>query len=304
MATDDPTRRLLDWLSALDPPSLALLGCAHADLPPIPPDAVGIRAAGCLVDAGISLPAQILAGGVPAIEVIECPQRPAASQRQLREWGELLVGIGPATVRPRPGFRQRRGPVFDLGSPGLSRRAVFGLPTGRHATLDPADDDAARAIAALRLLHDQGRTRSAPVAEPAAAPASPPPADADHPAVSLVAGACTACGVCVKACPHGALELLTTGSATVLRHHVDACRADLSCVQLCPPGVLGVAGRLPLIDLARTTVTELATVATARCQRCGALHPAAEGTLCAVCSARAADVFGSFTPPGRPVLPR
>lgn len=300
---DDPTRRLLDWLSSLDPPSLALLACGHADLPPIPAEAVGIRA-GCLVDGGISLPAQILASGIVAIEVVECPRRSAESQRQLKEWGELLVGIGPAIKRPRPGFRSRRGPVFDLTAPGLSRRTILGLTAGQGSSADPADD-AARAIEALRILGDQGRTRPPRPAEPAAdAPSPEVPADADHPAVALVAGACTACGVCVQACPHGALELLTTGSVTVLRHHADTCRAELSCVRLCPPGVLTAGGRLPLTELAQSPVTELATVITSRCQRCGTRHPAAAGALCAVCDARAGNAFGSFVPPGRAAPPR
>lgn len=44
-------------------------------------------------------------------------------------------------------------------------------------------------------------------------------------------GRCNACGVCVDACPHGALELPTEGHVTFDASICDRCRA---CVPLCP----------------------------------------------------------------------
>ena len=301
--TSDPTRRMLGWLRAIDPPSRAILACDHAALSWVPPGAVGIRLPCCQLEVGLSLPAQVLASGVTDLEVVECPQHPEESRRHRQAWSGRLAGVVPATAH-RPGrLRRRSGPTFDMANPSIPRRAAFGLAATRTLPFDVEADDPSRAIAALRVLREQGRLRDAALSdEPTASNASAPdaPLGADRPAVTLVAGACTACGVCVRSCPHAALELVTAGTTTTLVHHQDVCRADLACVRLCPVGVLSVSEPLDLLQLAATPTVALAVVATGKCERCGAIHPAREGALCAICELRASNAFGSFRPPGPP----
>ena len=297
----DPTRQLLRWLAAHDVPGRVLLLCADAPLPPVARDTLVVRLPGCLEDAGIGLPAQLLASGVGAVEVTPCPSDPEAAAAHVRGWTEVLGDRVRAHTTP-PLLRRGRPTVLVLGQVPLPRRVVLGLGGLDSTPLDLELDDAARTIAALRLLGVapgaddaapvQGEDAAPPVADGIAA-AGPPSA-----AAALAVDGCVACGVCVRACPHDALVLDHDGDTSTLTHLREDCRSELDCLRLCPVDAISTAGALPLADVLAAPTAILAEVRTAACERCGARHPADEGPLCATCRFREGNAFGSSMPPG------
>lgn len=382
----DLTRPMLRWLTSIDLPARVLVVCAHGGAGFVPATEALVRLDGCVADAGIGLPAQLLACGVARVGVLPCVEDPARGAAQVAGWAEVLPDVAAADPVPTPRRRIRRpasGPVYELGRPQVSRRFAFGLAAAHGLPFALADEEPQRVVAALRLLEEQGRARFASPATPdATAPAAAAPdagadsgpdaapdagADAaaadpaaagvsvgpsapgevlvgatdlpltvDHPAiavdplgptdrraergegacnpaapaaatrpepgssaVALAASGCVACGVCVRACPHDALDLAHEAERSVLTQIPERCSGEQACVRLCPHDALSVAGAFSLFDLARTPTVELAVVATAGCKRCGARHPAAEGELCPPCAFRSRNAFGHL-----PVQPR
>lgn len=285
----DPTRALIRWLHAIEVPGVVVLACSHAAPPVVSDTAAGVVVDGCIADVALSLPAQLLACGVSKILVGACPERPEDAARQLALWSEVFDTVGPAPDGARP-RRRHAGPVFDLRSPAVSRRSLFGLRSRTAPPFDLAGDDVARGIEAMRILRDGGRARFD------AAAAGP----SDRAGVAIEADGCTACGVCVRACPEGAMVLTHEGGVSALHHRRDACRADRACIRLCPESALRVTAELSVVDLLDDPLVEpfavLATVATSVCSRCGARHPSSDGPLCPTCRFRRANPFGSSTP--------
>lgn len=284
----DHTRALLRWLAAHDCPERVLLVCADAEPPRVARGTVVVRLEGCLRDVGVGLPAQLLASGVGTVEVLPCPADPDAAAAQVAGWSAVLPdGVTPF-VPPRRG--RSRPEVLLLGRIPLPRRTLLGLGLRDTTPLDLELDDAARTLAALRLLEESGRARprETPTAEhPVAAGA----------ATRLLVDGCTACGVCVRACPHDALVLEHTDGTSTLTHLREQCRSELECVRLCPVDAYSAAGPLPLAELLEDPVVTLAQLSTAACERCGARHPADEGALCGTCRYRESNAFGSALPP-------
>lgn len=292
---NDHSRALLHWLVSVDLPELVVLGCDHTRLPAIPGNAIGVHYSGCLADAPLSLPAQLLALGVPEIGVVSCPTNREALAQNLATWQRTLDGVRALTEPATHRFSRRRGPVLTMGSQLVSRRLALGLRPTNDAPFDLALDEPGRGLAALRILEHQGRAHLESVHP------SDPQSSASRPiAVALRAEGCTACGVCVRACPHHALHLSHEDGVSVLFHRGDACRAEQACVRLCPVSALLVTGGLDLAELTERSMVELARVPTRTCPRCRAQHPAADGELCGPCRFRVANAFGSRPPQSAP----
>lgn len=218
---------------------------------------------------GIGLPAQLLAVGVEQVLVL-------ADDDTLDVWrqslGTTVAPLGPA----RRGWRRPRQVVF--GQTPLPRRMVLGLPV--RCPLDLSCDDADRTSAALALLRARQRI--------------PDDGPAHHPASRLVVSGCTACGVCVQACPTSALELAHDGTTSVLTHHAGRCRSNADCLRLCPAQALSAAGPVTFDQVLDDPTTVLATLTTTTCPRCGARHVGDTGSLCPLCAFRRTHVFGSM----------
>lgn len=281
----DRSRDLLAWLGAIDQPELAVIACHSHDVPTPPAAVVMIRLAGCVTQESLGLPAQLLAAGVRRVEVLPCDQDPDGHDLVLNSWSRVLPEVTTIAEPPRRRPGRRRGSVYDLGSFAIARRSVLGL-RGQASPLDLSLDADERGVRALRLLAEQGRAQLGADDRPESVPIG----------VRLVADGCTACGVCVRACPHDALELIAEGDAMVLRHYADQCRADGACVRLCPEQALSVTGSAGLEQLAQQPECDLARVSTVACPRCGTCHPRGEGPLCRPCAFRAAHAFGSVVP--------
>lgn len=123
-----------------------------------------------------------------------------------------------------------------------------------------------------------------------------PPAIRSLPATSatLSASGCTACGVCTRACPEGALAIERSEDAFTLREAVRACIDCGECVRLCPENVLGRTGSASWGDVVddRSIVVEQGPART--CARCRAnFRPTGDEEHCPTCIFRLANPFGS-----------
>lgn len=308
------SRNLLTWLASVDEwPEAVVLGCEHTEPFAVERSQVGLRIPGCLGQAELALPAQLLACGVTKVLLADCAENPQAVARQRSAWHQLLPDVDPDPAKHPARFR-RTGAVFELARPAFSRRSALGLGAPRTLPLDADLDDQFRTVQALRLLRDQGRTRAAAAAAAAvtaeqAAPESTPPAlgaersgagqigAEQSVAVELRAVGCTACGVCVRACAHQALSLTHDGERTRLSHNTDLCRADQNCVRLCPESALSAIRELSVTDLADRGAVELAAMDTRVCSRCGDRHADTRSDLCPPCRSRSENAFGSQLPP-------
>ncbi|WP_066585700.1 4Fe-4S binding protein [Cellulomonas timonensis] len=267
----------------------------------------------------------------------------AAGVDRLRvEGGEPAVDpSAPVDTKGRGGRgrRAQRRPVLDGAHLPVPRRRLLGLGVDVSRALP--DMEAApqvRLTAAVRALAGPGvavavaesaipapmaaaipAPMAAAIPAPvAAAPAeAPPPArpprdgleDVNSPAVALSASGCTACGVCVQACPTQALTLQHNGGGAVaistLLQNPSACDGCQRCVDLCPADVLTVAGQWRWSELLTDSTRGVATISTATCTRCGTQFPTTSGERwCQVCSYRRKNPFGSTLPPGMAVPTR
>ena len=237
----------------------------------------------------------LAAAGVPRLRIDDAG-RPTTDDAAPARRG--LAGLGRRPLRTRP--RQVTREVLDAGRMPVPRRQVLGLSPGPARELPDA------------LASGPHRTNAAVAALlPAGSRAA---ADLPSAAVRLAARACTACGVCVRACPTDALSVRSLGGAdgspmiTSLLQDPTGCDGCLRCVQMCPADVLTVTGTWGWDEvLARVDEPEVAPVAsltTAECRRCHARFPTTDAaSLCPVCTYRRANPFSSALPPGVVLAP-
>jgi len=115
--------------------------------------------------------------------------------------------------------------------------------------------------------------------------------------MSLTASAaCSACGVCARACRTGALRLdRDAASHYALRFIPRSCVGCDACLHVCLPGAL-TADHAPAIELVfgPTAVFTLAAGDLVQCERCHAPMAARPGEkLCAACARWQRDPFGA-----------
>lgn len=294
----DPARGLLRWLAAHDPIEQLILTCPDVPMPKAPRGAVVVCGDRCLRDTNLGLAAQVLVSGVDVVAVMPC----AEARDTTATWQESLRDV--VEFEPPPRGRHPKE-VLTLGQIAMPRRAVLGLRV--QSALDLSLDDAARSLIAFRMLQEEDRASlpTPPAQNPAADTEASPSNSTDDesagpPAVAagLNVSGCTACGVCVLACPHDALRLEHDGETSTLSHLRESCRSEHQCIDLCPVDAITTAGPLSIaqvLDAPRHTLTE---VTTKSCERCGTRHPLDDGPLCPACSFRTKNVFGSSLPPG------
>ena len=199
--------------------------------------------------------------------------------------------------------------VHDLHSLPVGRRSLLLLagPGGSRQTVARSGSERERALGALRSL-SSGR-------EPGR-PGSPFPADdlavLDAPSAVLSVTGCTGCGVCVRACPTGALRLHQVQSTDdVSVHHLSLRQMPADCLdcgeceRLCPELAVTVVGRHSWAELLSCMPQFLMTRDMRACARCGgALVPVdVVGGLCPVCDYRRHNPFGSVLPTAAPARP-
>ncbi len=307
---DDGVTQLLNCAGRLDNAPIIELACARhpqADSGPYP-DAVALRTTGCLAALGPSAYVGLLAQGAERliVRLDACDTCPIGAARPRIESAVAVAqALGPAGVGdgwlattgepPLPGSKR---PIYDVANPPVSRRSLFRLfsrETSRLAaqTLLPDEPPTAaspapprerrRLIQALRRLTGQVAGEQ-------------PLAGSGF--VSLIASsACTACGVCARACPTGALAFSQDGLAFALRFRPGACTDCGICLDVCEPGALARTAPPTVAEALSAEPLTLRAGAIQKCARCGAHFAATEGQkLCPVCEFRRQNPFGSRMP--------
>ena len=310
---DDPVRALLQYVASGDIPRRVLLVDHGQPVPKAPRGTLAVSVVGGVARRGTGLAAQLLAMGVEQVLVAR-PPGDDKTTTLLQTWRQTL-GDGVGTLTEPARFRWRHPDHVVLGQVPTPRRMVLGLPV--RSPIDLSGDTATRTVQALALLRAQGRapglskdhtrwkppldqpaSTSTPVAgadrstPEARAPGREVPSE-EHAASRLVVTGCTACDVCVQACPTGALSLHHDGPTSTLTHDAERCRSAAQCVRLCPAQAVQVTGRATFAQVLDAPVTDLAALTTTTCPRCQARHPGDPNSLCPPCHHRQTHPFTS-----------
>lgn len=299
---------LLDWTSR-QPEEVELeLACSeHPDPGQGPRGRTVVALPFCLERLAAHLLLELLVAGADSVTVA---LDGCAASEVLRDRYRPLVGLlaqlGQTDRLHLRGSRGRgwRRPVLAATSMPVSRRQLFFLPEAARRPLPDITATAHQRLkAAVRVLagddHDS------------AGDATPVP---DGPALRLTSRGCTACGVCVQACPEQALsievdaaeddavdpqgaEMLVPGAETALWMRPSSCSGCHACVDVCPADALSEQGHHGWDVLLADSWVALESFATVPCRRCGGRFPAGGSELCPVCAFRSADPFGTTLPP-------
>lgn len=273
-------------------------GCAHGETA----NAALDGAARMLTEAGVDrLRLTPAAGSESYGETGGAAGAPAVGQP-----GEAPAAALTRTARLRRGGRaprrrrERNREVLDAARMPVARRQVLGLGAGAARDLPDEHDSAPRRLSVVLATLLAG-VRQVDV---------PSEIDLPSPAVRLTARGCTACGVCVRACPTDALAMRHVGTGpenapmvTTLAQDPTACDGCGICIQMCPEDVLAGTGAwgwdAVLERVAAPLLAPVGTLATARCRKCHTRFPTTDAaSLCPVCTYRRQNPFGSARPPG------
>jgi ferredoxin len=111
---------------------------------------------------------------------------------------------------------------------------------------------------------------------------------------------CTACGVCARACPTSALQMVTDNTSFQLLFTPQACIGCHICHHVCTPHALTIRYASRYNQVFSSDADQIVQQgALTHCAKCNT--PFAGGTtlrLCPVCEFRQQNRFGSATPPG------
>lgn len=111
---------------------------------------------------------------------------------------------------------------------------------------------------------------------------------------------CTACGVCERACPTGAMQFIgDDGDSFTLTFTAGSCTDCGLCLTYCEPQALIRDGAPRLYDWLAEEPAVLLSGDLKNCRRCGApFAQSLAGDLCPVCDYRSKNLFGSKLPAG------
>ncbi len=243
-----------------------------------------VQLAGCAAELPQSSLLLLAAAGVEVRVRADGCAHAADLERSAASVRAVLAACGAdrdLLVVERPESRARRD-VHQLGAlPPLSRRQLLLLPHRVDvAAPEPGSTEHERSLFAIRQL--------AGGAIPAAVRVLPAPS------AVLAAPGCTACGVCLRACPELALRIDRSETEFTLVESLQACIDCGQCIALCPEHVLARSGAATWGDVADGTTRELAQGPARTCERCRAtFRPHGDEALCRTCAFRRANPFGS-----------
>jgi ferredoxin len=304
---EDGVVDLLKCVARLEPARVIELACAQHPAPEKGPSDVEavVRTTGCLAALGPSAYTGLIAMGLQRVSVrldacAECPISQArtsitaaisTAQQLLALYGlaDRVVEISTVSVR-------KNRPVYAAKNPPLSRRGLFRLFAAEgprqiaRVLTDETDQSKIKSPSPerRRLINT---LRHLPAANDSSALDGLPFAHI------TANDQCTACGVCARICPTGALKLTMTEDSTYqLSFTSAACIACDTCVQLCEPTALGRT-TATLGEVLSSDAVELRSGTLRACPKCGAKFAAETGReLCSVCEFRRKNPFGSRLP--------
>lgn len=274
----------------------------------------------CIADRSPAVLLELVAGGASGITVaLDGCARDGEAEAVVAATGEFLSALGrperissamagPAPARAAaststlapasgPNSRRKHGPAWPIlgeSAVPVSRRALFGRTDG-PTLLDPSEHPTQRLVAVLRELAGADASGTELDGIPTGVP-------------RLTASRCAGTGVCARTCPVDALTLQRTVLAEADSDQGEIAQFQLSfdparctdcgqCLDVCPESALERSGEHLWSSLLAAQRVDLRVGLIRACARCGVGH-GGPGDLCAVCAYRAANPFGSMTPPG------
>ena len=199
-------------------------------------------------------------------------------------------------------------PLWNAQNPPLSRRDLFRLAArqGQVALARSIEQTSPTSV------HSPGRERRRIInaVEHLSASKSeidPILAEGTYATVS-VSDSCTACGICARTCPTGALHYLPDAGETTFQLTLSPqfCIGCELCAHICVPNAI-VVNHTPLFSQIFEAKTDslLRDGNLAHCEKCRAAYAGGPEThLCPACSFRNKNPFGSRIPPGIKMPPR
>ncbi len=245
---------------------------------------------GCLADCPLELPFELVAMRISKVIVRgdscssgRTPALLGKLQDLLTAFGDLgveVVEFFPTELLDCDVYRQSQMPT-------ATRRGLFGFASALPDDAPPLPNESLsshrRLRTALRTLVSADSLAELP--------------DSPGPGLILRASNCDVLGVCVNACPEGALALQSVDGHTRLLQDAGRCDGCRECLEACPIGALQVESQAGWHSLVSGDLVEVTTEKTAKCRKCGVMFPDGAGRgLCPTCSFRRENPFGSISP--------
>jgi Fe-S-cluster-containing hydrogenase component 2 len=305
----DYERKLCETVAALPPAPIALVCAAH----PAPAQSAAkveavVQHRRCLAALAAADLLEMSAGGARPLWLDDSPctacpigAAQAALARTVAAARTLLHASGhsPAILlhseRPSaPDAKARRAPLYDGAQPAMTRRALFMRlrPQSNHTDDEPPLDDLVQRGAPLsaRLPQQTPASRRrllTPLTSwQSATDGELPAARTPFGAVELDAARCSACGLCARFCPTGALQFASSDEQFTLSFHAAACIDCGICTVACPEGAMRMDATVALDAILRDEADICAAGVLTPCTVCGVATRAdanAQAVRCHAC---------------------
>lgn len=268
-------------------------------------DAV-ICANSCLSTYGPSAYTGLLALGVKQVRVrldacANCPLGAlrAEIEHEIDTTQTLLapLGLGDAVIVAPEAAAPKARPTYTITNPPVSRRGFF--QTFARQSVAGVDDiqlpnapqiegersaprERRRLVNGLHFIAQQGTDASLGIE--------------GFTRIGVTPG-CTACGLCARVCPTGALTVETTSDHFEVIFSAAQCTDCGICTRFCGPGVLQTYGPPTYDDVLAPELWLLYEGELAQCQRCSATYAAEpDQTMCPICRVRHRNPFSTDMP--------
>ncbi|MFH2039829.1 MAG: 4Fe-4S binding protein [Chloroflexota bacterium] len=273
-------------------------------------ESTGIRIKGCLAGLGSGTYLALAAMGIEhlLVRMDACPGCEWGSlsrqvEVQVKQAQLLLKGWekdGILNCLPELESPCER-PLWEAANPPLSRRDMFRMLAQQGKVTLARSMDTGQTTGNRGPGRNHLRTLAA--IEHLPAPTKPDILLLDELdfAFLSVSETCTACGVCARACPTGALHFKKNEDDSVfsLDFKGRLCTACEICVHVCAPSAITIDRNPSFKQIFSEETVTLQAGSLVKCSRCGILTAEREETsLCPLCEFRKENPFGSLYPPG------